>query len=228
MKHEFGMKRPECLIEDWPGKYKVFSWLEYVVTVPNPIFLITTRKSSGLSNANLHSWGLLLGEGDHFMSLIAVLKHQHNYQNIRREKEWCLNFPSFNQHPASFETIYNNEADADEIEAAGFTIEHCQEIEANRIHECLVNIECRLAWQRELYFGSSWDLFAGDVVHVTMDEEAMDCTPEERMKKMRLMYNIRSTVNPLTGDQYGPNTVGLLNEVVKITSDDGTTKLWRK
>ena len=53
-------------------------------------------------------------------------------------------------------------------------------------------------------------------------------TPEERIKKMQLMYNIRSTVNPLTGEQYGPNTVGLLNEVVRITSEDGTTKLWRE
>ena len=62
--------------------------------------------------------------------------------------------------------------------------------------------------------------------HVSM-LDAMS-TPEERIKKMQLMYNIRSTVNPLTGEQYGPNTVGLLNEVVRITSEDGTTKLWRE
>jgi hypothetical protein len=30
-----------------------------------------------------------------------------------------------------------------------------------------------------------------------------------------LMYNIRGTVNPLDGQQYGPNSLGLLSEVVK-------------
>ena len=228
MKHEFGMRKPDYLIEDWPGKYRVFSWLEYVITVPNLIFLITTRKANGLSNANLHSWGLLLGEGEKFLSLIAILKYHHTYANILREKEWCINIPSFDHYPESFETIYNNDDEVDELENAGFTIEQSRRIQAPRIQECLINIECKLAWQRELFEGSSWVLFAGDVAHVAIDERAMANTPEERIKDMQLMYNIRSTVNPLTGEQYGPNTLGLLKEVVKITSDDGSTKLWRK
>lgn len=78
MKHEIGITQPPYLIEDWPGKYDVFSWLEYVVTVPDPIFLVTTRKA----NANLDSWGLLVGERDHYSSPLAVLEHTHNYANI--------------------------------------------------------------------------------------------------------------------------------------------------
>lgn len=42
------------------------------------------------------------------------------------------------------------------------------------------------------------------------------------------MYNIRSTINPLDGAFYGPNTLSLMNEVVKIFSDDGIKKLWNK
>ena len=44
MKREISIAQPDYLIEDWPGKYEVFSWLEYIITVPNPIFFITTRK----------------------------------------------------------------------------------------------------------------------------------------------------------------------------------------
>jgi hypothetical protein len=51
--------------------------------------------------------------------------------------------------------------------------------------------------------------------------------PIERMRNMQLMYNIRSTVNPLNGEYYGPNSIGLLSEVVKIFSDDGQPKEWR-
>jgi hypothetical protein len=59
MKHEISIAQPEYLIEDWPGKYTVFSWLEFVVTVPNPIFFVTTRKANDAPNANLQSCGAL-------------------------------------------------------------------------------------------------------------------------------------------------------------------------
>ena len=122
MRHEIGIAQPEYLIEDWPGKYEIFSWLEYVVTVPNPIFIITTRKANGAPNANLKSWGLLIGEKGNYSS----------------------------------------------------------------------------------------------VLHLVMDEVIMVPDPVERVRAMNLMYNVRSTVNPLNGEQYGPNTLGLLNKVEKI------------
>ena len=51
--------------------------------------------------------------------------------------------------------------------------------------------------------------------------------PAERMQAMGLMYNVRGTVNPPDGQQYGPNTLGLLSEVVKIFTDEGHPKGWR-
>ena len=105
MKHEFGIAQPECLVEDWPGKYEVFSWLEYAITIPNPIFVVTTQKANGAPNANLHSWGLLIGERGNYSSLLALLDHTHTYANILREGEWCINVPSFEHYPQYFETI---------------------------------------------------------------------------------------------------------------------------
>jgi hypothetical protein len=64
---------------------------------------------------------------------------------------------------------------------------------------------------------------AGRVVHVAMDESAIVSDPAERVRAMRLMYNIRSTVNLLDGQQYGPNSLGLLGEVVKAF-DEGRPK----
>jgi len=54
-----------------------------------------------------------------------------------------------------------------------------------------------------------------------MDEAVMVPDPVERMRVMGLMYNVRSTVNPITGQQYGPNTLGLLSKVEKIFTDEG-------
>ena len=221
MKREIGITQPEYLVEDWPGKYEVFSWLEYIVTVPNPIFIVTTRKANGAPNANLQSWGLLIGEKGNYSSLLALLDNSHTYDNILREGEWCIGFPSFEHHPQCFETIHCNAPDNDEVAEAGFTVESPMIVKAPRIAECSVSLECRLAWHRPLYENSRWHLFAGRVLHLAMDEAAMVPDPVERLRTMGLMYNVRSTVHPMTGEQYGPNTLGLLNKVEKIFTEGG-------
>jgi len=216
MKQEINVTQPEYLIEDWPGKYEVFSWLEYIVTVPNPIFFITTRKPNGAPNANLTSWGFLIGEKDSYSSLLALLNNSHTYSNILREGEWCVCFPSFQYYRQCFETIRLNAQDNDEITESGFTVEQPQCVQAPRIAECPVNLECSLEWHRPLYENSRWHIFAGRVLHLAMDESVMVPDPVERMRIMELMYNIRSTVHPMTGEQYGPNTLGLLSRVEDI------------
>ncbi len=220
MKREISITQPEYLVEDWPGKYDVFSWLEYIVTVPNPIFIVTTRKANGAPNANLNSWGLLIGEKGNYSSLVALLDNSHTYENILREGEWCVCFPSFQYYRQCFETIGCNAPDNDEITDAGFTVELPRSVQAPRIAECSVNLECHLKWHHPLYENSHWHLFAGRVSHLSLDESVMVPDPVERMRIMGLMYNVRSTVNPMTGEQYGPNTLGLLSQVEKIFTDE--------
>jgi len=227
MKQEFEIEQPSYLVEDWPGKYEIFSWIEYVVTVPNPIFIVTTRKANGASNANLQSWGLLIGEGGDYSSLMALGEHSHTYTNILREEEWCVGFPSFKYYPQCFETIYCNAPDNDEIAEAGFTFEPAKKVQAPRIAECPISLECRLAWHHSLYSHSHVHLFVGKVVHLAVDATVMVPDPVERMRMMGLMYNVRSTVNPLNGTQYGPNSLGLLSEVVKIFTDEGNPLGWQ-
>ena len=216
MKREISTKQPEYLTEDWPGKYDIFSWLEYIVTIPNPIFIITSRKENGEANANLHSWGLLVGEKENYSSLLALLDNTHTYTNILREGEWGVCFPSFQHYHQCFETIRVNAPGNDEISEAGFTIEQSQTVKAPRIAECPINLECKLEWHHPLYENSQWHLFAGRVTHLAVDESVMVPDPIERMRRMGLMYNIRSTVHPITGEQYGPNTLGLINRVEDI------------
>ena len=215
MKHEIEVTTPENLEEFWPGSYDLFSWLAYVVTIPNSISLITTRKANGAPNACLHSWGLLVGDRDNYTSLLAMHDYFHTYANIVREGEWCVNYPSLEHYPQSFRTIEVNHPDNDEITDAGLTVEASKKVQAPRIAECTVNLECKLEWHRPLYEGNSWVLVAGKVVHVAMDETVMATDPVERMQAMRLMYNIRGLINPISGEMNGYNSLGLLSEVVK-------------
>jgi len=224
MKREISIIQPEYLVEDWPGKYDVFSWLEYIVTVPNPIFFVTTRKANGAPNANLSSWGLLIGEKGNYSSLVAFLDNSHTYSNILREGEWCVCFPSFQHYRQCFETIRLNAPDNDEITDAGFTVELPKFVQAPRIAECSINLECRLEWHRPLYENSHWHLFAGRVIHLGMDDAAMVIDPVERMRILGLMYNVRGTVNPMSGEQYVYNTLGLLSKIEKVFGEDGSLK----
>jgi flavin reductase (DIM6/NTAB) family NADH-FMN oxidoreductase RutF len=215
LKHEIDVTTPESLEEFWPGSYDLFSWLDYVVTIPNSISLITTRKANGAPNACLQAWGLLVGDRDNYTSLLAMHDYYHTYANIMREGEWCVNYPSIEYYPQSFETINVNHDENDEITDAGLTVEASKKVQAPRIAECAISLECKLEWHRPLYEGSSWVLAAGKVVHIAVDETVMSTDPVERMQSMRLMYNIRGLINPISGETNGYNSLGLLSEVVK-------------
>ena len=139
MKHEIPIGTPENLAEIWPGSYNLFSWLEYAVTIPHPMFLITTRKANGAPNACLHSWGFLVGDRDNYTSILGVMDYCHTYENILREGEWCLNFPSVDDCEKCFQTIHVNGTGNDEITRCGSDRRTVQVIRAPRIAECPIH-----------------------------------------------------------------------------------------
>ena len=216
MKHEIGIEKPSHLSEAWPGKYKQFSWLEYAANIPYPIFIVTTLKENGKPNAYLHSWGCFGGDERGYYSILTMLRSYHTYANILRSGEWCINFPSADQQEQCMKTIEYNAIENDEITDSDLTIERPRVIQTPRIAECLINLECKLESERPLFQDSSWHAFVGKVVHVAMDDAAFELDPQKRMQTIRTMYNLRSTLNPLTGET-GPSCLPVIGE--RIPSD---------
>jgi flavin reductase (DIM6/NTAB) family NADH-FMN oxidoreductase RutF len=200
MKREISVEKPSYLKEAWPGKYWLFSWLDYVVNIPYPIFIITTLKESGSPNACLHSWGCFGGDEGGYYAILTMLKSYHTYENILRAGEWGIGFPSAEYREQCMKTIEINGPENDEITDAGFTVEPASVIEAPRIAECLISLECKLKWQRPLFEGSRWHVFAGRVVHLAADDAAFELDPGKRLVRLDTMYNVRSTLDPLTGE----------------------------
>ncbi|MGB6371734.1 MAG: flavin reductase [Atribacterota bacterium] len=199
-KHEFCIEKPKNLQEKWPGQYEVFSWLEYVVNIPYPIFIITTYKANGKANANLWSWGFFAGEESGFYSLIALTDTTHTYENIKRTKEWCINIPSLDFKEECFKTIEHNQIDDDEIEQAGFTKESSICVYAPRIKECPICLECKFEWEKSLFKDSSQKIICGKIVQFGVDEKVVNLDQKARIEKLKIMYNFRSQLNPLTGE----------------------------
>lgn len=206
MKHVFGPEKPEYVVDGWPGQYTaIFSWLESLFTLPRAVSVITTCKENGAPNACPDAWGTLIGGGNEYSSLIAVYLHYHTYANILREKEWCINFPDFTMAPMWDRTIRNNGPENDELTDAGFTVEPGQTVKAPRIAECLVNLECRLEWDRPLYERSNVHLFCGRITALAMDESLVSCGAEERLRAMGLSYTVMGQTNPFTGEKLDPS-----------------------
>lgn len=209
MKHEISAERPSYLEEEWPGKYQLFSWLEYATNIPYPIFIITTFKENGKPNACLHAHGCFGGDGKGYTSILTMLRSYHTAANILRSGEWCINFPSAEHHAQCMQTIENNGIDNDEITDSGFTIEPSQVVDAPRIAECLINLECELEWERPLSGESDWHMFAGRVVHLATNEAVFELDPERRMQTLSTMYSLRATLDPLTG-KTGPGSLPVI------------------
>ena len=210
MKHELGVEIPAVATEDWPGQYDMFSWIEYVLNVPYPIFVLTTRKNNGKSNACLCSWGYFTGKGSGFYAVFSLSRTGHTYQNIKRDHEFCINIPILRDREKMFATIANNGEELDEIAESGLTPEPAAVIGVPRIRECPVSLECRFAWERELFEGSTENVICGKAVHLAAEERAFQIDHRRRIADMSIMYNIRGQLNPLTGET-SSDTVGVLD-----------------
>ena len=103
-----------------------FCWKEFVMTVPSPMFLVTTYKANGLTNACMQSWSTFTS-ADHGKGYYAILgsvnKSGHLYSTLKEKHEAVINFFSADYYDACMSTIRHNEAETDEIAAAGLTAE---------------------------------------------------------------------------------------------------------
>jgi len=200
MKYELNAK-PDCFKETWPGQYEVFSWMEFVTAVPQAISLITTWKERRIPNACLQAWTTYAGDGGGYYVIFSIMNNNHTYKNILRDKEFAVNFPSSGEFWKCSTTVQNNADETDEITSAGLTIEQSKVVDAPRIKECFLNLECRLGWERPLHDGSLWHVFAGEVVHVAADSEYMKANSNGRYGDKGYIFNIHSPIDPTTGEQ---------------------------
>lgn len=204
MNFEHNNLKPEYIREDWEGKWKVFSWLEFVCAIPHVLFMVTTIKENGLANAAFQSWSSFTGEGDNYYIIMSgVMKDTHTYQNIKRDKEFCINFLSSDYLEECRKTIKDNNIASDEISAAGFTLEDSMAISAPRIKEGFLKLECEYQWEKELCESSHNITVCGKVKHLSIAEKFAKEMTKEKYGKDSFMFNLHNPMNPFTGKSFG-------------------------
>ncbi len=176
-----------------------FSWMDFVTSIPAPLFVATTYKPDGKTNACLQSWACFSGEEDGFYAFLSnVSKGGHFYKTLQNTGVCVLNFPSLDCYDRCCETIRNNQWDADELAASGLTAEPASTVNAPRIRECFLALECEYAWEREISQGSTHTLICLHVKNICMEEAFLEEAAQGRYGESGYLYNVHYPVNPET------------------------------
>ncbi len=200
MKKEFST-RPEALRELWSGEMEGFSWQDFVAGIPSPLFLITSYKSNGAENACLQAWSTFIGDAGEFICIIgSVSKKGHLYQTLQDTRCCVLNFYDRSLNEKALATVRNNGWNRNEITESGLTAEKAVSVNAPRIAECFLNIECELLWMREHYEGSRDAIAVLRATRLCMDDARYDETQLGRYGKTGYLFNINAPRNPETGE----------------------------
>ena len=172
-----------------------FSWKEFVMSVPSPMFLVTSYKSNGRPNACMQSWATFTSanHGNGFYAILgSVNKSGHLYRTLQDRREAVINFMSAEYHAACMATIHNNAFEADEITASGLTVEPADWIDAPMVQECFMNLECRYVWEKEIVPEDDHVMICLEVLGAHIDEAHL----ADKTGEHGLLYNIHYPIDP--------------------------------
>jgi flavin reductase (DIM6/NTAB) family NADH-FMN oxidoreductase RutF len=209
MKIEIGNTKPDNFIDRWPGEFRIFSHFEMALGIPHSLFLITTLKENGKSNACFQSWSSFSGDSGGYFAITPIVQTTHTYQNILRTKEFCINFINARYFDACYKTIINNSDDTDEIAAGGFTAEQARCISVPRIQEAFLSIECTFHSNIDLSGKGITSLIIGKVLSAAIDDDYLNGS-EKKYGKDGFMYYLYDLQDFTSGDQ-GERKVASLN-----------------
>ncbi|MHA1967120.1 MAG: flavin reductase family protein [Candidatus Hodarchaeales archaeon] len=103
---------------------------------------------------------------------IMITKKRFSHEIISRNKEFVINIPDFSLVKGCFHIgSVSGNIEPNKIQNAGFTVEKSEKVNAPRIKECKINIECKL---EKIVTTGDHDLFVGKVVHVVIDSKIVD------------------------------------------------------
>ena len=103
--------------------------------------------------------------------------------------------------------------------ASGLTAEKSLKVNAPRIRECFLNIECEFLWEHELVEGSQEVAVALKAVNICMDSKHYDQSKLGRYGKSGFLFNVDQPANPDTGEitPFGPGILEQGNPIPWIT-----------
>lgn len=195
-------------------EYFGFHWMEFVISVPSPLYIITSYKNNGQPNACMQSWTTFTGGKNGYFAIVsAVSKYGHLYRTLHETGEAVINFMSADLYDQCMLTIKKNGLETDEIKAAGLTSGKADMVNAPLIEECFMNLECRFKWEKEIAEGDDSVLVCLEIVNVHMDERHLDENDLGRTGETGVLYNIHHPINPESFKGTAHDYVGAVKKI---------------
>ena len=188
------MKRKYSTLPKSMSKMEMFGfhWMEFVTQIPSPLYIITSYKNNGLSNACMQSWTTFTGGKNGFYAIVSAVSKSDSCE---------------------MSTIRHNQFDDDEIAKAGLTSIKADMVNAPMIEECFINLECKYKWEKEIAEGDDYTLMCLEIVNVHIDERHLDENDLGRTGKTGILYNIHHPINP---EQFSGTAHDYLGVIEKI------------
>lgn len=189
-----------------------FSWLEFVTSIPAPMFLVTSYKTNGKTNACMQSWASFTtgGNGKRFFAILSSInRNGHLYKSLQEKKCAVINFFSLDLYDKAMATIKNNGIDTDELKESGLTAVPAQKVDAPVVDECFMNLECRYSWEKEIVPGDNNVMVCLEIVNVQLDEAHLD----NRIEENGIVYNIHHPINPETFSGKAHDYAGIVKPI---------------
>lgn len=190
-----------------------FNWLEFVASIPAPMFLVTSYKSNGKANACMQSWASFTtgDKGARFFAILSsVHKNGHLYKTIMQDKCAVINFMSADLYDFSMKTIKNNQFEVDEIAKSGLTSVPADKVNAPMIDECFMNLECRFFWEKEIVPNDDHTIICLEIVNVHIDKQHLD----NRIEEKGIIYNVHHPINPEKYNGKAHDYVGIIKPII--------------
>lgn len=195
-----------------------FHWMDFVTAIPSPLFVVTSYKSNGRPNACLQSWSCFGSRPEGFYAILSsVNKSGHLYQTVKQHGEVVLNFPSADYYDRCYATIRHNQFDDDEIALSGLLAEPAATVQAPRIKECFLNLECRFLWEKDIIEGDSHALLCFEICHISADQQHLEESDLGRYGESGYLYNIHYPVNPETYQGTSRDAIAVLHKLREMS-----------
>jgi len=200
-------------------------WFHSNISIPYPLYIITTVDENGIPNAQPNIWGLPFGDKFGQFFVFYDWASHHTIQNVIATKEFVMNVPSENQVPQAMKTVEGYPRGIDEIAASGLTAIPSTVVNVPRVKECRAHFECKLCWYRETHRRGKDDagvMVLGEIVAASGEEEVLTGTSPEKMKEMKTVFVLSRNVDTInmqiaSGMTYG--TIDRLKDFDKLEQE---------
>jgi len=173
------------------------------VVVPRPIAWVSTRSASGVDNLAPHSFFTISCVSPPVVQFTSV-GGKDSLRNAVASGEFVVAVCTEELADRVNTTGTDYPPETSEFDAAGLTREPSRKVQAARVAESPVNLECRVVGTKE--FGGDSVVVFGEVVWVAVDESVLaDDRPEVRLLR---------PVSRLGADEWG--TVGEVTDRKRV------------